>query len=64
MLIWAQDYENFEQSINNLFDLNKTQKAITDIERQKIQKILYGDRLDNPFKEIFEIWRAYARNRI
>ena len=54
MLIWAQDYENFEQSINNLFDLNKTQKAITDIERQKIQKILYGDRLDNPFKEILK----------
>ena len=44
----------FEQSINNLLDLNKTQKAITDIERQKIQKILYGDRLDNPFKEILK----------
>ena len=54
MLIWAQDYEAFEQSINNLLDLNRTQKVITDIERQKIQKILYGDRLDNPFKEILK----------
>ena len=54
MLIWAQDYEVFEQSITNLLDLNRTQKVITDIERQKIQKILYGDRLDNPFKEILK----------
>ena len=54
MLIWAQDYEAFEQSITNLLDLNRTQKVITDIERQKIQKILYGDRLDNPFKEILK----------
>ena len=54
MLIWAQDYEVFEQSITNLLDLNRSQKIITDIERQKIQKILYGDRLDNPFKEILK----------
>jgi len=54
MLIWAQDFENFEQSIINLLELNQSHKLITDSEKQKIQKILYGDRLDNPFKEILK----------
>ena len=54
MIIWAQDYEEFEKSIINLLDINQSTKDITDDEKRLIQRILYGDRLDNPFKEILK----------
>ena len=54
MIIWAQDYDNFEEKIINLLELNESTKEITDDEKKIIQKILYGDQLDNPFKEILK----------
>lgn len=54
MIIWAQDYDEFEKSILNLLELNQSTKDITDEEKSLIQKILYGDKLDNPFKEILK----------
>ena len=54
MIIWAQDYDEFEKSIINLLDINQSTKDITDDEKRLIQRILYGDRLDNPFKEILK----------
>ena len=54
MIIWAQDYDEFEKSILNLLELNQSVKNITDEEKSLIQKILYGDKLDNPFKEILK----------
>ena len=54
MIIWAQDYDQFENSIINLLDINQSTKDITDDEKRLIQRILYGDRLDNPFKEILK----------
>ena len=54
MIIWAQDYDEFEKSIINLLDINQSTKDITEDEKRLIQRILYGDRLDNPFKEILK----------
>ena len=54
MIIWAQDYDHFEESIINILNLNQSTKEITDDEIRIVQRILYGDRLDNPFKEILK----------
>ena len=54
MIIWAEDCENLNSSILNLLELNRSNKEISDEEKKTIQKILYGDRLDNPFKEILK----------
>lgn len=54
MIIWAQDYEEFEKNILNIFELNKSEKEITSTEKEIIQKILFGDQIDNPFKEILK----------
>ncbi|WP_440651257.1 NERD domain-containing protein [Candidatus Pelagibacter sp. HIMB1495] len=54
MIIWAQDYDEFEKSIINLLDINQSTKDITEDEKRLVQRILYGDRLDNPFKEILK----------
>ena len=54
MIIWAEDCENLNSSILNLLNLNQSKKEISDQEKKTIQKILYGDKLDNPFKEILK----------
>ena len=54
MIIWAEDCENLNSSILNLLELNQSNKEISDEEKKTIQRILYGDRLDNPFKEILK----------
>ena len=54
MIIWAEDCEDLSSSILNLLDLNQSKKEISDEEKKTIQKILYGDKLDNPFKEILK----------
>ena len=41
MIIWAQDYENFEQSIIDLLELNKSHKAITETEKHRKSKKSY-----------------------
>ena len=54
MIIWAQDYDDFEECVINILNLNQSTKDITEDEIKIIQRILYGDRLDNPFKEILK----------
>ena len=54
MIIWAQGYEQFEDEIVNLLNLNQSTKDIGENEKRLIQRILYGDKLDNPFKEILK----------
>ena len=54
MIIWAQGYDQFEDEIINLLNLNKSTKDIAENEKRLIQRILYGDKLDNPFKEILK----------
>ena len=54
MIIWAQDYDDFEECVINILNLNESTKDITEDEIKIIQRILYGDRLDNPFKEILK----------
>ena len=54
MIIWAQGYDQFEDEIVNLLNLNQSTKDIAENEKQLIQRILYGDKLDNPFKEILK----------
>ena len=54
MIIWAQGYDQFEDEIVNLLNLNQSTKEIMENEKRLIQRILYGDKLDNPFKEILK----------
>lgn len=52
MLIWAEDFQNLEQSLNKLFNLNRNEYPMGDNEKKYIRKFLYGDDLESPFKHI------------
>ena len=54
MIIWAEGYETFEEKVTNILELNQSRKEITDEEKNILKRILYGDKLDNPFKEILK----------
>lgn len=53
MIIWSEDYQNLEKSLNKMFDLNSHKK----IEKENIDKIinkLFGYSKPNPFNIILE----------
>ena len=54
MIIWAEDFQNLEQSLNKLFNLNKGEYPMGDNEKKYIRKFLYGDNLESPFKHILK----------
>ena len=50
-LLWANDYQNLENSILKMLDLNRSKHLIEEETIQLIKKILYGNTFENPFKE-------------
>jgi len=53
MIIWSEDYKNFENSLNKMFDLNINKK----IDQKNIEIIidkLFGNLKSNPFNKILE----------
>jgi len=54
MLIWANNYQNLENSILKMLDLNRSKHLIEEETIQLIKKILYGNTFENPFKNILK----------
>ncbi len=54
MIIWAQDFQNLEKSINNIFDLSEKPYSMQKDEQENIIKTLIADNLKSPFKEVLK----------
>ncbi len=54
MLIWANEYQNLENSILKMLDLNRSKHLIEEQTIQLIKKILYENAFENPFKNILK----------
>ena len=54
MIIWAKDCENLEKSILKILQLNRSKFLIEDKLIILIKKILYGDTLESPFRNILK----------
>ena len=55
MIIWAEDCNNLEKPLSELFAVNKGTCNLSEEDMKKIPEILYGVNLDIPFKKEFEI---------
>jgi len=55
MILWANDYDDLEINILKLLELNKSGNEINEDTISLIQKILYGETLQSPFKEILKL---------
>ena len=54
MIIWANDCDNLEDNIIRMLKLNKSKFLIEEKNIQLIKKILYGDTLKSPFRNILK----------
>jgi hypothetical protein len=55
MILWANDYDDLEINILKLLELNKSGNEINEDTISLIQRILYGETLQSPFKEILKL---------
>lgn len=55
MLIWAEQYEDLEGSINKMFYLNQSEFELGKNEKKYIRQFVYGDELESPFKKILKL---------
>ena len=54
MILWAENLENLEKSINIVFDLSEKSYSMIDDEKNNLIKTLIGDNLKSPFKDILK----------
>ncbi len=54
MIIWAEDFQNLEQSLNNIFALSEKPYSMENDEKENIIKTLVGDNLKSPFKDVLK----------
>jgi len=51
MIIWAEDFQNLEKSLNNIFALSEKPYSMENDEKENIIRTLIGDNLKSPFKD-------------